>query len=373
MIPYYEPSVFLTDEKKIAEFDLIAKRLGLAGYLIIGKTHSKKKTKDTKLQVEHISRLEIHPKNVNDLRKELQKQRPKCEILSVKTDDAKIAQWVVKDNRVDIVSIPGKKIKEIITKQFANVAADSQTFIEIDLQPLVDESVNRSISIRNLARTMNIILQMNAPFVLSLGVKSPYGFKALRSIIALCSLIGIPNSKVKKSLELFNQRIKSNQEKLTEGFISEGITAVEEDEPISKRTVSNDLDLELPQNLKEQQLGKITLERQRYLLFEILSEKKTKLTQKEFEGMIWQNFNSLFGAVGSSQLGFYVTYFNEEKQFGIVRCSHKYLTAMRAVLAIMNRIEEKPVIFHVMKVSGTLKNLLKISQLKEEKKKEKKK
>ncbi|MHA1737405.1 MAG: RNase P subunit p30 family protein [Candidatus Heimdallarchaeota archaeon] len=373
MIPYYEPSVFMIDEKKIAEFDLIAKRLGLTGYLIMGKAYSKKKTKKTISHIEHISRLEIQPKNISELRKELQKQRPKCEILSVRTDNPKIAQWVVKDNRVDIVTIPGRMIKEIITKQFANVAADNQTFIEINLQSLLDEEKNRSISLRNLSRTMNIILQMNAPFVFSLGVKSPYEFKAVRSVIALCSLIGVSNKKVKESLKLFNKRIKTNQEKLAEGFISEGISLVKEHEPTEKGTVGNIIDYEIPQNLKERQLGKITLERQRYLLFEILSEKKTKLLQKEFEDLIWTKFNSLFGVVGSSQLGFYVTHFNKEKQFGIIRCSHKYLTAMRAVLAILTQIEEKPVIFHVMKVSGTLKNLLKIAQLKEEEKKKEKK
>ncbi|MHA1308443.1 MAG: RNase P subunit p30 family protein, partial [Candidatus Heimdallarchaeota archaeon] len=328
--------------------------------------YSKKKVKNTSSHIEHISRLEIHPKNVSELRKELQKQRPKCEILSIRADNAKIAQWVVKDNRVDIVAVPGRMIKEIVTKQFANVAADNQTFIEINLQSLLDEEKNRSISLRNLSRTMNIILQMNAPFVLSLGVKSPYEFKAVRSIIALCGLIGVSNKKVKESLELFNQRIKTNQEKLTEGFITEGISLVEEKEPLENKTVEEALEFELPQNLKEQQLGKITLERQRYLLFEILSEKKNKLSQKEFEELIWGNFNLLFGAVGSSQLGFYVMHFNEEKQFGIIRCSHKYLSAMRVVLAILTQIEKDPVIFHVMKVSGTLKNLIQISKKKDE-------
>jgi len=59
-------------------------------------------------------------------------------------------------------------------------------------------------------------------------------------------------------------------------------------------------------------------------------------------------------------------HFNEEKQFGIIRCSHKYLSAMRVVLAILTQIEKDPVIFHVMKVSGTLKNLIQISKKKDE-------
>jgi len=365
MIQYYEPSVYIIDEKEIPEFDLIAKRLSLSGYLIMDKSFSKKTPKDTKSSVPHISRLEIHPKNIADLRKELQKQRPKCEILSIKTDDAKIAQWVVKDNRVDIVTISGKKIKGILTKQLANVAADNQTFFEIDLKPLLDGKTNRSIAIRNLIRTMNIILQEDAPFILSLSVKSPYDFKDIRSIFALCSLIGIPNIKVKKSLKLFNQRIKLNQEKLSQGFIAKGISLVEEKESVEKRTVEEALNIEFPDNLKEQQLGKITLERQRYLLFEILSKKKTNLLQKELEELIWRNFDLLYGAVGSSQLGFFVNYFNQEKQFGILRCSHKYLTALRAVLATLTHIEKNPVIFHVMKVSGTLKNLKQIAKKKD--------
>ncbi|MHA1555471.1 MAG: Rpp14/Pop5 family protein [Candidatus Heimdallarchaeota archaeon] len=67
--------------------------------------------------------------------------------------------------------------------------------------------------------------------------------------------------------------------------------------------------------------------------------------------------------MSSSQLDFYVTYYYEEKQFGIIRCSHKSLTATRDVLATLTQIEKKLVIFHVMKVSGTLKNLLRISKL----------
>ena len=79
---------------------------------------------------------------------------------------------------------------------------------------------------------------------------------------------------------------------------------------------------------------------------------------------IWSNFTKLFGDIGSSRSGFHISCYDQDKRFGIIRCSHFSLKPLRAAMAIINKIDKIPILIHILTVSGTIKKLLNIFNLK---------
>jgi RNase P/RNase MRP subunit POP5 len=122
--------------------------------------------------------------------------------------------------------------------------------------------------------------------------------------------------------------------------------------------------LNKPNMLKQINTSNKRLERQRYLLFEVLSEEKLAITEKEFIEYFWEIFTKIFGEIGSSRAGVYLNKFNEEKAFGILRCSNYSLDNVRTTFTMMSEIKKISILIHVMKISGTLKNLLQIEKKK---------
>jgi len=67
----------------------------------------------------------------------------------------------------------------------------------------------------------------------------------------------------------------------------------------------------------------------------------------------------LFGEYGASQANLKRIKFLPEKQQLVIRCSHTMLKKVRAAIASIIMIDEKPAAIHVIGVSGTLKALSK--------------
>jgi len=51
--------------------------------------------------------------------------------------------------------------------------------------------------------------------------------------------------------------------------------------------------------------------------------------------------------------------YRKEKKILILRCFHNYLNMVRATIAFITKIDEKPAAMHIISVSGTLKTLRK--------------
>jgi len=95
--------------------------------------------------------------------------------------------------------------------------------------------------------------------------------------------------------------------------------------------------------------------RHRYALFKVLSS--SWLGEKDVREAIQRGVLELFGIYGLSTIEPKVVEYNEEQCRGIVRCNHHRLPLLRASLASIATLDDKPVSFLVVKVSGTLKAL----------------
>ena len=96
-------------------------------------------------------------------------------------------------------------------------------------------------------------------------------------------------------------------------------------------------------------------DRTRYLAFDVISEQKILLD--DLINTIWHSVLNFLGEIGTSRANIKIikdTYDNE-KQSGILRCSHEDVENVRASLALVQRIGDNRIIIRVLGISGSIK------------------
>jgi len=94
-------------------------------------------------------------------------------------------------------------------------------------------------------------------------------------------------------------------------------------------------------------------EKKRYLAFEIISKSKIKAFS-EVSKAIWASTLSFAGTRGAAKMGINVIKYNQQKQRGLIRVSHKSLNELKASLTFIDNIEKQPVIVRSIGASGIL-------------------
>jgi len=95
--------------------------------------------------------------------------------------------------------------------------------------------------------------------------------------------------------------------------------------------------------------------KRRYLAVKAESEKP--IQGKEVLSAVWNAITQLFGEYGASQCELTLIRNRKQRDYFILRCSRKALPMIRASIASITEIGEKPATIHVLRVSGTLKAL----------------
>jgi len=97
--------------------------------------------------------------------------------------------------------------------------------------------------------------------------------------------------------------------------------------------------------------------RRRYLALKIDSDER--FSSSEFISAVWDAVLKLYGEYGASRTGLALIDYDAEKKFAILRTAHTTVDMVRAALASITKIGDKPLAIHVLKVSGTIKALYK--------------
>ena len=95
--------------------------------------------------------------------------------------------------------------------------------------------------------------------------------------------------------------------------------------------------------------------RRRYLALEIDSGEL--FDSREFLDAVWSAVLKLYGEYGASRVGLALIDYDMEKRFAVIRTVHTAVDMVRAALASMTRIGNKPVAIHISRVSGTIRSL----------------
>jgi RNase P/RNase MRP subunit POP5 len=95
--------------------------------------------------------------------------------------------------------------------------------------------------------------------------------------------------------------------------------------------------------------------KRRYLVIEI--ESPEAIGSKEFMDAIWNALTRLYGEYGASRTSLTMIDYEQEKRIAIIRAALVSVNMVRAAIASVTRIGDKPVALHVLRVSGTLRSL----------------
>lgn len=97
-------------------------------------------------------------------------------------------------------------------------------------------------------------------------------------------------------------------------------------------------------------------ERERYLVFEIISE--SAVEYKDLSRAMWFSILAFLGETGAaeSQARIIKNLYNPKKQQGIIRCKHDMTEKVRASIAMVRKIGNTNSIIRVLGITGTIKS-----------------
>jgi RNase P/RNase MRP subunit POP5 len=86
-------------------------------------------------------------------------------------------------------------------------------------------------------------------------------------------------------------------------------------------------------------------------------ESRQTLNEKDIYNTVWISIVKLFGEYGFSQALLFLVEYNPNNKLAIFRCSHKALEMVKASIVAVTEVASEKVVFHIIRVSGTLKSL----------------
>jgi ribonuclease P/MRP protein subunit POP5 len=99
--------------------------------------------------------------------------------------------------------------------------------------------------------------------------------------------------------------------------------------------------------------------RKRYILFKIISEEP--INYNLFKDLVNSTILKFYGELTFGKFGFKFLdeRWNEKEQIGIIRCNHKFVPNIILAFGLLQRIGDSRINIKILKVSGTIKSLLK--------------
>ncbi len=190
------------------------------------------KKKAENFNLELYRRIDLSPKNVEDLKNKLRQFRRKCEILSVKCVEKKICTWAARDRRVDILNFPSFEYLKNFTESTANLAVEGETAIEIWFKQFLGvRGIKRARLIAETRRVAKIALEKGVKIVIDSGAGNIFEMRAPRELGALGYLLDIPEKHMELAIsETPLNIIKTNLCKLSPNFVLPGVEIVDMEE-----------------------------------------------------------------------------------------------------------------------------------------------
>jgi len=204
-----------------------AAELGYRGVAVVGDHQD---PPQGALDLEVVSRIDLAPKNTQDLSYSLRRIRRKFEIVAVECRTKKVARQAAKDHRVDILNftMPPSKNSTWFDRQEATLASDNRCALEFNVSSLLE------LGPIQLARTlsrMRVELENaqshGVPVVVSSGAGSPLQMRDPRGLASVLGLLGVDEDYGLKTISTnpWNM-VNSNRAKLDPGYVNPGVREV---------------------------------------------------------------------------------------------------------------------------------------------------
>jgi ribonuclease P/MRP protein subunit RPP1 len=183
------------------------------------------------------SRIDLQPRNQNELLSQLRKFRRKFEVVCVLCENKEVARQAAKDRRVDLLNFTRIDYRNrFFDRSEAELASSGLAILEIDIKPLlvlVGPARVRFLSC--LRREIQIAKDYHLPVVISSGISDPMLLRKPREMAALASMFGLEGVY---GLEAVSNNpltiVRRNREKLSCRFVAPGIRIIKEGKNIEE-------------------------------------------------------------------------------------------------------------------------------------------
>ena len=184
-------------------------------------------------KIEIINRLDLNPKNSNELLRKLRENRWKTEIITVNCRNKSVARLAGQDRRVDLITYPllsNWKSNHLDIKQ-ANLMRDSGCGYLVNISHLLETDEQTLVKIiKFLKRNTDNAIKKGISIVASSCTNNIWGLRDPHGLAALLSLLEIDE---KYSLETISSiplsMVEHNRGKLNTSFIASGVVITEDE------------------------------------------------------------------------------------------------------------------------------------------------
>ena len=221
--------VLASDATEIDSFSAMASKLGLTGFAIVGLPNEPFKTLAEGMMV--YSRVILHGKSINSVRKQIDQIRRKSMIVSVPLKSIEVTNWAAEDKRIDLLTIE-PSLENRLRDTTARLASISNTSLEIQIAPLLKLSgLNRSKILKLYRESVTTAMDAGMDVVLTSGAIHPMGLRSSVAMANIGILLGMDRSYADRAASDFPKSIiERNMKKLQPGFVNSGVEIIHKGE-----------------------------------------------------------------------------------------------------------------------------------------------
>jgi RNase P/RNase MRP subunit p30 len=225
----------LEDQNKT---ESIIRKASELGYSLVGIPIYPQATKEQISQLKHIcndakvdlaTRVNLSPRNPNELLHSLRRYRRKFEIVAVRCHTKNVARKAAKDRRVDLLHFSVTNLrKRFFDESEAELASQAFSSLEIELTPILQlTSYSRIRLLSRLRKEVAIAERFKVPITLTSGATDKQLMRRPHDYAAVTTLFDLPVSSALRGLsENPWVTVERNREKLSSGYVAPGIRVV---------------------------------------------------------------------------------------------------------------------------------------------------
>lgn len=190
------------------------------------------------LGLDLVTRVDLTPKNGEELLRFLKKIRGKFEVVAVNCQTKEVYIQAAKDRRVDLISsVSGEYRRVFFSASEAKLASEKSAALEVSLTPLLYLEGFRRIQLMSVIRREILAAsKFNVPLVLSSGADSPHLLRKPGDYVFLAYLIGLDSHTAELALSTNPRNIvERNRCKMDPNYICPGVYLVKRGENCWKR------------------------------------------------------------------------------------------------------------------------------------------
>jgi len=180
-------------------------------------------------RIDLVTRLDLIPKNADELLSQLRRNRRKFEIIAVSCLSKAVARQAAKDRRVDLLSFPALDFRNrYFDDAEAELAANALASLEIDMSMLLSAtSYERMHLLAHLRRETTIANKFSVPVINSSGTKTENLMRKPQDFAALAYLFDMPSTSALEAVaENPLSIVTRNRAKLYSSFVAPGIRII---------------------------------------------------------------------------------------------------------------------------------------------------